>query len=370
MKSILDEKQSVPADFLRAFSGQDDARHFLWQAHISGRIASAYLFAGPAGVGKFLAALEFIKFLKCPNRSDGSPCNNCQSCRTITLWDNPDVFIIFPMPKSVWESDGRSKSYDDFRKTPHLRPAFGKSSAILISMIREVQQFLATPATSDGGKFVLVPDAHKMNKQSANAFLKTLEEPPEDAHIILSTDRAEALLPTIRSRAQLVRFKRLSTQDVIRQLVDNYQFPPERAHNVASIAEGSIARALMVSSEEFQHFRNDALNLMKNAAENNIASVWEWVVSASGQLDYAKSFIAALMSIARDVAMAASADGTILNSDITGEIVHIAKRFDSKFDALDMLKKLSSLQMDLDRNPQYALFYGAVATVIIKAFEK
>ncbi len=370
METLSNEKHSVPANFLRGFSGQDDARHFLWQAHISGRIASAYLFAGPAGVGKFLAALEFIKFLKCPNRSDGTPCNECQSCRTIDLWDNPDIFIIFPMPKSVWESDSRSKSYDDFRKTPHLRPRFGKLSTILLSMILEVQRFFATSATSDGGKFVLVPDAHKMNKQSANAFLKTLEEPPEDAHIILSTDRAEALLPTIRSRAQMVRFRRLSTQDVVRQLVDNYSFPPERADTVASIAEGSIARALMMSSEEFQQFRNDALSLMKNAAENNITAVWEWTTSARGQLDYAKSFVAALLSIARDVAVAASADGAMLNSDIAEEIFAIAKKIDSKFDALDMLKNLSALQMDLDRNPQYSLFYGAVATAIIKSFAK
>jgi len=363
------KKISVPDGFLRGFSVQETARKFLWQAYAGGRIASAYLFVGPAGVGKFLAALEFVKFLKCPNKKDGSSCENCQSCRTINNWDNPDVFIIFPMPKSVWESENRARAYEDFKKSPHLRPSFEKSSSILLSMIHDVQRFLSTPATGFGGKFVLVADAHKMNKEAANAFLKTLEEPPPDTHIILSTDRAEALLPTIRSRSQIVRFRRLSTEEVVRQLVDGYNFPPERADVVASISEGSIARALLTSSDEFQKVRNDALKLLSDAAKGDIISVWEWASAQKSRMDYTRPFLNSLISITRDVAVLSSSNGNILNKDFEGELVSIARRIGSPFDAVDMLSNLLSLQSDLDRNPQYALFYNAVIDVVANSLK-
>ena len=365
-------KNDIPDMFLREFSEQVDARRFLWRAYCANRIASSYLFAGPAGVGKFLVALQFIKFLKCSNRTDGEPCGECRSCRTIDVWDNPDIFIVFPMPSSVWNSDSRQEAYEEFRKSPYIMPAFKKASAILLPMIHEIQHFLSTSATEGGGKFVLVPNAHKMNKSAANAFLKTLEEPPPGAHIFLSTDRPEALLPTIRSRTQIVRFRRLSTDSIVKHLVDRHSFAAESANMVASLAEGSMARALLIASDEFQQVRQQAVMLLKNAAQNNLTEVWEWATSAPARLDYANSFMSAIMSMVRDVAVAATTKDTekklMLNIDYEKTIRGVAMRLQSSSDALSLLNVLSSLYENLKRNPQYALFYNAVAAIIAGTF--
>jgi len=360
-------KKPTPEKFLQSFKSQEEARNFLWQVYRTGRIASTYLFAGPAGVGKFLAGLEFAKFLKCKNKIDDAPCDRCKTCRTMQIWDNPDLFIIFPMPLSVWESDEQAKAFEEFRKSPYLRPSFNKPAGILLPMIHEIQRFLSTSATEDGGKFVFVPDVHMLNQQAANAFLKILEEPPPDTHIILSTDRAEALLPTIRSRAQQVRFRRLPTDEVRRQLEEQYLFPPENASLIAALSEGSIAIALKVASNEFQETRMQAIELIRCGAEKKLPELWDWASSAPGELDYAQSLIASTISLARDIVVGKS-DGKILNMDAKDTVYMAAQAIESPFKALEMMRELTNLQSDLARNPQYSLFYAALAAIIYRGF--
>ncbi len=362
--------EEAPKDFLAGFSDQYEARNCLWQAYKSGRIASSYLFSGPSGVGKFVAALEFAKFLKCPNKRDGSPCLSCRSCRSIAAWDNPDILILFPMPLSVWESDEQSKYFEEFHKTPHIRPSFTRQPFILKEMIIEIISFLSIAATSEGGKFVLLPDAHRMNREAANAFLKSLEEPPIGTHIILSTDRPDTLMATIRSRTQIVRFRRLSTREIIRHLVDGYLFPPERASAVAHLAEGSVATALKMASEEYQEIRRQSINLLIDASENKIYQVWDWAANAQGEIDYARDFMKSLVSLARDVVVFKTQSGSILNNDVVDVIERCAEKVKTYLKASQLVKDLCALQEDIEHNMQYSLFYGAVAATILQAFQE
>ncbi len=360
----------VPEAFLGDFSEQVEARRLLWRAYISGRLASAYLFAGPSGVGKFPAALEFARFVKCTRKAGGAPCGECKSCRTAKNWDNPDIMIIFPMPASVWESDDASDAYASLRSMPYLRPQFPKPAFVLLSMVHQIRRFLSTPASLPGGKFVIIADAHKMNTEAANAFLKTLEEPPPGSHIILTTDSAEALLPTIRSRAQLIRFKRLSTDEVSRLLVERFGFSAQEASAVAPLAEGSIAAAIKLASDDFAEARRQALHLISEAAAGKLASLVEWASQAPKQLDYAQMLLWALLSLARDIAVAAAGGKNILNADAANITASAAAKIKSPYAALKLVRRLATLRDNLARNPQYALLYGALVDALWAPFAR
>ncbi|MCD6594998.1 DNA polymerase III subunit [bacterium] len=361
-------KDEMPQNFLFDFSEQTEARRFLWQSYISNRISSAYLFTGQSGVGKFVMAMEFIKFLKCPNRTDGTYCGECNSCRTITNWNNPDILILFPMPSTVWERENLlQQAYEDFRNSPYMRPAFSKSTQILLNMIRDVQHFLATPSTLSGGKFVIVADAHKMNKQAANAFLKTLEEPPQDAHIILTTDRAESLLPTILSRTQILRFRRMSTAQIVQNLVQKHNFSPELAERAAKVSEGSVAAALQFVSADFSEIRDNALGIFKCAADGDLVSLWEWANSAPSNSDYLVNILKILHSLARDTSAYLSG-AEILNSDSEKIISSAAGKLKTFENCLELMHNIQNLRSDSFHNPQYKLIYGAIVSALENSF--
>jgi len=356
-------------NFLKDFPEQVEARNFLWQSYLSYRIGSAYLFTGLDGIGKFVAAIEYIKFLKCTRKECGQPCGKCNTCRTISAWDNTDIFIIFPMPSPVWKkTEQMIEAYENFKKSPFMRPGFSRPTRILLPMIHTAQQFLSTPASSPGGKFVIVADAHRMNKESANAFLKTLEEPPPDSHIILSTSHPESLLPTIRSRTQPVRFRRVSTKQIYQHLFEKHNITKELAECAAQLAEGSVATALKLASTEFIKIRESAIETFHYAADENILKIWEWANEAPSNSEYAFTFLQTLISLARDTAACISGS-KILNIDSQEIIEHAASKLRNTHRALQLIRRINQLRANLERNPQYSLLYGAIASVITKSFK-
>jgi len=359
-----------PENFLSDFANQENARNLLWKSYVSGRIASAYLFSGPKGVGKFAAALEWIKFIKCPNKSDGAYCNRCNICKTISLWDNPDVYIIFPMPANVWEKDEKTaqNAYEEFRQSPYTRPAISASAEILISMIYDVQKFLSTPATSNSGKFVLVADAHQMNTIAANAFLKTLEEPPPDVHIILITNQEKSILPTIISRTQIVKFNRMNTAEICHHLIKDYGLSSEKAEYLARISEGSMATANSFLTEDFQSIRGDAIDVFKWSIQADLINLWQWANNdAPSDSNYITIFLRIIHSLVRDTAVFLS-NGEILNIDVKPIIQSAAQKNMDAESALNLSRQIEQLREDTNRNPQFKLIYGAIVSVLMNGF--
>ena len=363
----MSEGAKIPAGFCRGFEHHAGAREFLWQTYATGRVGSAYLFVGPYGVGKFACALEWIRFLKCTDRTDdGAPCGRCRSCRNIANWDHPDVMILFPMPKSVWENETKlAEAYEKFREFPYERPKFAQQAGILIDMVREVQKFLSTPAGTPGGKFVIIADAHAMNIQAANAFLKTLEEPPPGAHIIMTTHRADSILPTILSRTQIVKFNTLKPEQIAHFLQEKLELPPDRAAELAALGGGSLAESVRFASPEFRAIRDEAKALLEWAVEGKILPLWEWVNSAPKSIDYASTLLKVLLSASRDI-MVKCAGGETMNRDMDEIIAAAAKKIASQERAAQLVREISRLGEDTARNLQYSLFYGAVVSALVR----
>jgi DNA polymerase-3 subunit delta' len=203
---------------MRDVIGQDRAVSRLRRAWTGGRLAQAYSFVGPEGVGKRTTALALAQAVNCLHPQAGEApdaCGACPACRKIAAGNHPDVALVAPVEKTVIEID----------------------------QIREVAGRATRRAYEGAVKVWILDPADRMQEPAANAFLKTLEEPPGSALFVLITTSPSALLPTIRSRCQEVRFDALGAE-ALEAILSRHGLPAERCRELAGRALGSAARAL------------------------------------------------------------------------------------------------------------------------------
>ncbi|MGO3115429.1 DNA polymerase III subunit delta' [Enterococcus pseudoavium] len=203
-----------------------------------GRLAHAYLFEGDQGTGKAELALWFTKHLFCLDLQAGMPCEKCNNCLRITSREHPDVVEIEP--------DGQS---------------------IKVDQIRALQSELAKTGFESAKKVVIIHQAEKMNVSSANSLLKFLEEPPANFMIILETQSLGKILPTIRSRCQIIHFQALSTERLQSRLAAE-QVPAKTARLLANLTN-SYTKAVEISKDEWFNEARDVVIQWFNYLEKN-----------------------------------------------------------------------------------------------------
>jgi len=156
----------------------------------------ALLLAGPPGLGQYTLALELARTWLCERAGPQGSCGQCRSCHAIEVRTHADLFVLMPEVEAIglgWPLDPRTQEKIDKKE---LKP----SKFIRVEPAREAIAYTQMTATRGGARVVLVNPADRLNAESANALLKTLEEPPGSVRFILATEAAHALLPTIRSR--------------------------------------------------------------------------------------------------------------------------------------------------------------------------
>jgi len=186
------------------------------------RVAHAYLFFGEDRIGKRLAALRFAQAINCEiDYGPGGPdaCGACRSCRQIEARTHPDFLLIEP---------------DQEQANPQIK----------IEQIRELEQQLVYHPLVGRRKVCLIDEADRMTPGAANALLKTLEEPPDHSLLLLITSRPSALLATVRSRCQGIRFVVPARADVETALKTTRRIPPADARFLAMVTQGRIGQAL------------------------------------------------------------------------------------------------------------------------------
>jgi len=208
--------------------GHDRAVTILQRAIANGTLAHAYLFAGEPGIGKRMTALALAAALNCASSGPDGGCGSCPSCRRIEAGSHPDVHLLVP--------DGNE---------------------IKIDQVRQAQADLSLKAFEGARKVMIVDDAADMNAAAANAFLKTLEEPPGDSLIILVTARPQGLLDTIRSRCQAIAFQPLSRRTLAAILRERRGLGEEDAWFIAALSRGSVGRALEMDADEEKRTRDE-----------------------------------------------------------------------------------------------------------------
>jgi DNA polymerase-3 subunit delta' len=206
---------------LSAVVGHTRARARLAAAAATGRVPHAILLLGPAGLGKRTLAHAFAARLLCEAPAGDDACGSCPQCVRLAAGVHPDLHPV-----------ARQEDRRDIRT----------------EQARELVRWLALQPLMATRKVAIVDEAHCLNEHGQNALLKTLEEPPGASVLLLAATTAALMLPTVRSRCQVVRLDPLGTEDVVRVLVAG-GLPVEHARRLAPLAEGCPGRALALEAE-------------------------------------------------------------------------------------------------------------------------
>ena len=220
-KYIVSARKYRPSTF-RSVVGQQSLTHTLKTAIASGRLAHAYLFCGPRGVGKTTCARIFAKTINCEHPTpEGEACNECPSC------------VAFNEQRSfnINELDGASNNSVD--------------------NIRDLTEQVRIPPQTGRYRVFIIDEVHMLSQAAFNAFLKTLEEPPEYAIFILATTEKQKVIPTILSRCQIYDFARITVPDIVQQLQyvceqESIEAEPAALNVIAQKADGAMRDALSI----------------------------------------------------------------------------------------------------------------------------
>ena len=209
--------------------GNERAVAALERALGQGRAVHAYLFAGPARVGKHTLALKLAQALNC----DGSepPCDACQPCRRVAAGIHADVQTV-----TVEAAEAGREGEE------------GQQKGIHVSQVREIERATSLKPFEGRSRVVIFDPADEMNAAAQNAFLKTLEEPPPQVAFVLVTAQEERLLPTVRSRCRRLELRLPSLSQVESALVER-GVEPERARLLARLSQGRIGWALEMAAD-------------------------------------------------------------------------------------------------------------------------
>jgi len=228
--------------------GQERVVDALRRSIAANRVAHAYLFEGPNGCGRRTTALALVAGpLAVAAPVAGDACGACPSCRKLAAGHHPDLHLLEPLP------DKRD---------------------IVIDQVRELQQVLSLRPYEASRKACLIHPAERMTVGAANSLLKTLEEPPGHAVIILLASQSDLLLPTVRSRCQHLRFSPLDDQTVA-AVLKAHGMDLELAAKLAPLAEGSLERAQDIDLEEDARRRSALLAILQAATPGRIATIFD-----------------------------------------------------------------------------------------------
>lgn len=262
----------------RKIKGQSQVINLLNAAIENQRISQAYLFHGGDGVGKFMTAQYFGMALNCLSSGEYRPCGVCSSCHKFLSLEHPDLIYLFPTPNLELSSEGEIKKpemlkqYETYIRnkieTPWSDYYFSGSTEIRKESVSLLIKRLEYSIREGTYRVVIIENADMMNTATANAFLKTLEEPPPNTLIILITERLPMMLPTILSRCQPVYFKPLS-QHIIREILDEqFQVDSVTAKTSARISGGNLKAAIRIAQDSANTIRTQAFEFLELASRN------------------------------------------------------------------------------------------------------
>jgi len=279
--------------------GQSEVSAFLKGVVASGRFANAYLFHGPAGVGKCTAALSFARAMLCERVAGAAPaaadlfapagappasaplddaCGACGACGRSAALQHPDLRFLFPVSgeEKVLENTV-IETIAALRADPLFVFTYEKAASIRMSLTREVLREMAYKPFEAARRVVVVRDADRMREDQYSAMLKSIEEPGASTVWILTTARLARLPATIRSRCQRVRFAPLGEPLVREFLKERVALPEREARMLAALSSGSLARALALreAKPEPIELRNQALALLEPALRGEPAALWK-----------------------------------------------------------------------------------------------
>ena len=226
--------------------GHTDIVHYMENAIKSNKISHAYILSGEKGSGKKTIARMFAKALNCKDEKD-KPCEKCHSCRMAEGKNHPDIIEVrHDKPNSISVEDIREQVVNDVAVRPYSSPY----------------------------KVYIIPDGEKMTPQAQNALLKTIEEPPAYAVIMILTSNTAALLPTILSRCVVLNAKPIPDEQVRSYLMEHVKVPDYQADICVAFAQGNIGKAVqLATSDNFNEIKSAAVHLLTHVQDMDMADI-------------------------------------------------------------------------------------------------
>jgi len=323
-ESIIDQKQ--PIGILTTLLRKENIPH-------------ALLFTGIEGIGKHDAAITFAMACNCTGLDSGQlsenainhlkdhyqdkkqkissiPCGCCRSCKKIQSDSHPDILTIHPT-----------------------------GSFIKIDQIRDLYQTLTMKPYEARYRIVIVADAHRMNAAASNAFLKILEEPPDQTILILIADKKSDVLQTVASRCQHIRFRPISRKTLAKIIAEKEGRRPSDAWVIAEMANGSVSRALAMSQSDWIGHRNwliksIGLDPQASAAPKSAGLLLSISAQLSENRDRIENYLEIITSWLRDLIIVKYQPNRLIHIDCEDKIKTLSKKFTLK----SLLYKIDAVQ--------------------------
>ncbi|MGI8469127.1 MAG: ATP-binding protein [Pyrinomonadaceae bacterium] len=307
-------------------AGNHHAKEILQRLLANGRVPHSFLFAGEEGVGKKLFALELAKAFICQNPQMGEACDVCGACKRA---DN------FSFPNSDKKEDYEKVFFSEH---PDIGMVIPFKNSILVDAVRQLEREANFRPFEGRARIFIIDDAEKLNAakdNSANALLKTLEEPSPTTYIFLITSRPDALLPTILSRCQTLRFAPLEAKQIEGFLEGAKQFAIDDAEIVSKFANGSVGRALRMDVGKFRERRESMFVVLKSLLVKRDRAALLKIAEEMGDAknkDFYEIYLNILQTLIHDVWILrlGRPEGNITNADLKAELKRLAENADSR----------------------------------------
>ena len=255
--------------------GHESIIQHLQNAIISNKVSHAYILHGEDGMGKKLLASAFAKALQCEEKGI-EPCNRCKSCMQADSGNHPDIIRVTHEKVSIGVDDIRIQVNADIQVKPY----------------------------SSAYKIYIIDDADKLTEQAQNALLKTIEEPPEYAVILLLTSSISVILPTILSRCVTLNLKPVDKQAIKEFLMEEHHIPDYMAEVAASFSGGNVGKAIKyASSEDFEQMKGNVLHILKYIDDMELYEVVSGLKFLTADKNNIEDYIDLMILWYRDVLM-------------------------------------------------------------------
>jgi len=314
----------------------------------NGTIPHALLLSGIDGIGKQLTAMTFAMACNCMDLETGylcedenslhtsqnryagtNPCGSCKSCRKVQSGNHPDIIVVEP-----------SGSY------------------IKIGQIRALCHTLAMKPLEARLRVVLISDSQAMNSAAGNALLKVLEEPPDRTILILTARHPSDLFPTILSRCQHIRFNPISRESIVTILIEKEGVHPDNAEIIATMANGSLSKALSMvglpNKNNWIHQRNWLINEIDSLSLKPIGSLLAFAAKLSKNKEMLPEFLEMIQSYLRDLVVCKYCPEKIINRDLQSKIQNRSQKM-TTVSLLSQISMVQSTQKDMRTNANLRL---------------
>ena len=355
--------------------GQAEVKERLIRSANENRVSHALLFSGAEGSGILPLAVAFAQYLVCENRGPEDSCGDCAACVKMKKLVHPDVTFSFPVttrekikyPKSVdfiteWRKAALHNPYLGYNEWISELDSENKQGNISVDESADILRRLNLKAVEAPYKIVIIWLAEKMNVPAANKLLKIIEEPPAQTFFFLLTENYEQIIPTIISRTQLVKLKKISDDEMTKALIGRHELSKDAAQKIAHRAGGNYLEAvnLIHHHAEEKNENQRFLEWMRACLKMNLKTINDLTLElAATSREQQKLFLQNGLHILRECLMINYADRTMIRFE--GEELESFKKFSPFVNAANsekFIEEFNSAHFHLERNANFKILFA------------